>query len=151
MVVGDGVDVEVGVDDGVAVGVGDAVAVGVGLGVRVGVGVNVAVGVSVAVGVGVGPKLNPDWQPARHAANSAARVRTKTGMARLGILNRALCKSVPGFVCRSRGFSRVCAINPAKASTPIQKRLCTDLRNAVLKNSHRRDSESYWFDIVCRL
>ena len=84
--VGDGVDVEVGVDDGVTVGVGDAVAVEVGLGVRVGVGVNVAVGVSVAVGVGVGPKPNPGWQPARHAANSAARVRTKTGSARPGSL-----------------------------------------------------------------
>ena len=38
-----------------------------------------------------------------------------------------------GFVGRSRGSSRVCAINPAKASTPIEKRLGTDLRNPVLK------------------
>jgi hypothetical protein len=55
------------------------------------VGVNVAVGVSVAVGVGVGPKPNPGWQPARHAANSAARVRTKTGSAQpdsLGLSHR---------------------------------------------------------------
>ena len=86
MAVGDGEEVSVGVDDGVAVGEGDAVAVGVALGVRVGVGVNVAVGVSVAVGVGVGPKPNPGWQAAKHAANSIDRMRIRAGRARSGIL-----------------------------------------------------------------
>ena len=86
MAVGDGDADSVGVDEGVTVGEGDAVAVGVAVGVRVGVGVEVAVGVSVAVGVGVGPKPNPDWQPAKQAANNADRMRIRAGSARSGIL-----------------------------------------------------------------
>ncbi len=48
------------------------------------------------------------------------------------VLSTALRKSVPLSVGESRGFSRVYGADPAKASTPMQERPGTDLRNAVL-------------------